>query len=204
MIANTQYYIDKKFGIRENRRINRNNSPVTNKILLTVHLAIRYSLWGRNEVVSSRYFVPSKTQWRRGRDALHRFVGNERLDGDDKRRWQQRRRLGELARDLDSRAVRSAFVSATCLHRISLSFSLSFFLLFFYFSLRVASWACTHVWRHKSKRTTEANLSIATWRDSFNRLALCSWSNSFFLPLPLPLFCLVFFPSPLQRGKEEA
>lgn len=48
--------------------------------------------------------------------------GNGRLDGDDKRRAAAAA-LGEVARDLDLRAVRSAFGNAACLHCISLSLS---------------------------------------------------------------------------------
>jgi len=170
-----------------------------------VHLAIRYShLRGRNEVVSSRYFVPSKTQRRRGRDALHRFVGNERLDGDDKRPWQHRRRLGELARDLDSRTVRSAFESATCSHRISLSLFLYFSFLSFSISRCALHREHAHTYgdirasvRQKQTYRSPRDGTLLTWPCALGR-TLSSFPSRF------RYSASSFFPSPLQRGKKEA
>lgn len=128
-MANIAQYCTKIHEIQEGRKIfNGSDNFINNKIRYPCICQYVFEA-SRNEVASSRYFVPSGTR-RRGRDALRRSaVGTGVSTATTKGGGGSEL---EVASDLDSRAVRSAFDSAACLHCISLSpfpsFSLPLFL----------------------------------------------------------------------------
>lgn len=184
----------------------RNNNFVSNKIIQLTTVCI----WHYDKPLRgtrSRILAISCGTRRHGRDddALHCFAVGTSVStattkgggggGGDGNGSGSQKLLGIQIREPCDRLSK---VQLASYFSLSLSFSLSLFVSFSRY---------THVWRHESARTIEANLIDRHVTGPLLTAWPCSRSNSFFLPLPLPLFCYSassFFPRHGSVAKRKS